>query len=301
MRASGPPAPATGTFPHSAARTAAFTVLALFAFAGNSLLCRLALKASAIDPASFTSIRIASGAIVLCLIVAMRTRRLATAGTWTGAWALAAYALAFSFAYVDLSAATGALLLFGSVQATMIGYGASRGERLRGWRLAGYLVSLAGLVGLLLPGLEAPPLAGAALMIVAGIAWGVYTLLGRGRGDPLAVNAGHFQRAMLPVLVMSALGASSAHIDRHGALLAVLSGALTSGVGYAIWYAALPRLGVTRAAVAQLCVPVIAALGAVAWLDEALTLRLVACALPILGGIALVMLLPAGDSGRTAR
>lgn len=271
-------------------RLFALTVLAMLAFAGNSLLCRLALKTTAIDPATFTSIRIVAGALVLWLIVRMRAGATPRAGSWAGALSLCAYAAAFSFAYVSLGAATGALLLFAAVQATMVGYGWWRGERLRGRRLAGFVLALAGLVGLVLPGLSAPPLAGAALMIGAGIAWGVYSLLGKNGGDPSSVTAGNFARAVVPALAVSALFASTLSLDGRGIVYATLSGAVTSGLGYVIWYAVLPGLGVSAAAVAQLSVPIIAAAGGVALLDEPLTLRLVAAAILTLGGIALVVL-----------
>ena len=269
-------------------RIALLTLLSVTAFAGNSLLCRIALKATAIDPASFTSIRIASGALVLGAIVRMRGSH-GTLGTWTSAFWLFAYAIAFSLAYVTLTAATGALLLFGAVQATMITFGMWKGERLRALQWAGLVVALAGLAALLLPGLSAPPLAGAALMIAAGIAWGFYSLRGRAGGDPTGVTAGNFLRAIPFAAVASVAMVSRASIDSSGAMLAVASGALASGVGYAIWYTALPGLKATTAATVQLSVPVVAALGGVALLGEPLTLRLVACSAAILGGVALVV------------
>jgi drug/metabolite transporter (DMT)-like permease len=274
----------------TAVRLCGLTVLAMLAFAGNSLLCRLALKATAIDPATFTSIRIVAGAAMLWLLVRVRSGAPPREGSWPGALMLVAYAIAFSFAYVHLGAATGALLLFAAVQATMVGYGWWRGERLRGRRLGGFVLALAGLVGLVLPGLSAPPIAGAALMIAAGVAWGVYSLLGKHGGDPSSVTAGNFVRAVVPALVVSALMASSATLDGRGMLYAGLSGAITSGLGYVIWYAVLPALSVSAAAVAQLSVPIIAAAGGVALLDEPLTLRLVAASVLTLGGIALVVL-----------
>jgi len=271
-------------------RLVLLTVLALLAFAGNSLLCRLALRHTAIDPASFTLIRIFAGAGALWLIVRMRDGRLAFAGSWTSALALFAYAAAFSYSYVTLTAATGALLLFGAVQATMIGIGRWRGDRLRGWQAPGFLLALAGLVGLLLPGLQAPPLAGSLLMLGAGIAWGVYSLRAKGSGDPLRVTAGNFVRAMALAAALSAVTVPWASIDTAGVLYAVASGALASGVGYAVWYAALAHLKTTSAATVQLAVPVLTALGGVAFLDEAVTLRLFAGSAAVLGGIALVVL-----------
>lgn len=266
------------------------TLLAMAAFAANSLLCRAALKHTAIDAASFTAIRIVAGALALGLIVRLRGGPQAMAGSWASAVALFGYAAAFSFAYVSLPAATGALLLFGAVQATMIGVGLVRGERLRGRQLLGLVCALAGLAGLLLPGLAAPPLRGAVLMLGAGAAWGVYSLRGKGSGDPLRVTAGNFLRAVVFAIVLSALMWPAASFDRAGVGYAIASGALASGIGYAIWYAALPALKVTSAATVQLSVPVIAAVGGIVWLGEPLTPRLVLASAAILGGIALVIL-----------
>ncbi|WP_372524275.1 DMT family transporter [Piscinibacter sp.] len=265
------------------------TLLAMLAFAGNSLLCRVALKSTGIDAASFTSIRIISGAIALWLIVRLRRGPHDLSGSWPSALALFAYAAAFSFSYVSLSAATGALLLFGAVQATMIGVGLWRGERLRGRQMAGLACALGGLVGLLLPGLSAPPLLGSALMLVAGVAWGVYSLRGRGSGDPLRVTAGNFLRAVVFAAVLSGVTLSWASLDRSGVGYAMASGALASGVGYAVWYTALVGLKMTSAATVQLSVPVIAAVGGIVLLGEPVTLRLVIASAAILGGIALVI------------
>jgi drug/metabolite transporter (DMT)-like permease len=266
------------------------TLLAMAAFAANSLLCRAALKHTAIDAASFTAIRIVAGALALGLIVRVRSGPQAMAGSWASALALFAYAAAFSFAYMSLTAATGALLLFGAVQATMIGVGLARGERLRGRQMLGLVCALAGLVGLLLPGLAAPPLRGSLLMLAAGAAWGVYSLRGKGSGDPLRVTAGNFLRAVAFAIVLSALMWPAASFDRAGVGYAIASGALASGIGYAIWYAALPALKVTSAATVQLSVPVIAAVGGIVWLGEPITPRLVLASAAILGGIALVIL-----------
>jgi drug/metabolite transporter (DMT)-like permease len=281
----------------STPRLALLTALALLAFAGNSLLARVALRDTPIDAASFTALRIASGALALWLIVRLRFAGAGLrSGSWASATALSAYAAAFSFAYLSLTAATGALLLFGAVQVTMIGAALARGERLRPVQSAGVLIAFGGLVALLLPGLTAPPLLGALLMIAAGVAWGVYSLRGRAAGDPTQVTAGNFLRATPMAVVLALLALPWASVDAHGALLALASGALTSGVGYAIWYAALPALSATRAATLQLSVPVITALGAVLLLSEPLTLRLTLCGLAVLGGIALVVLRPAGRS-----
>lgn len=260
----------------------------MIAFAGNSLLCRMALKHAAIDPATFTSIRMLSGAIALWLIVDTRTGSRVQRGSWSSALALFAYAAAFSFAYVDLSAGMGALLLFGAVQATMILFGLWKGERLNGWQGIGLAVALGGLVALVLPGLSAPPPGSATLMVSAGVAWGVYSLRGKG-GDPLATTAGNFLRAVPFAAGLSLLLLSLARADVPGVAYATASGALTSGVGYAIWYAALRGLTATGAATVQLSVPVIAAIGGVMLLGEPITLRLVGASAAILGGIALVI------------
>lgn len=283
------------------ARALFFTALAMLAFAGNSLLCRVALKDTSIDAASFTSIRLVSGAITLWLIVKMRRRSQADVGqgNWISALALFVYAIAFSFAYVQLSAATGALLLFGAVQATMIGRGLWVGDKLGALQWAGFLLAVAGLAGLLLPGLSAPPMTSAAWMISAGVAWGVYSLRGKGAGDPTHVTAGNFIRAApmavllsLVIFAGSRLGGRIGEpaLDTNGLLYAVASGAITSGIGYAIWYTALPALKATQAATVQLSVPVIAAFGGIVWLGESLSWRLVLASAAILGGIALVIL-----------
>lgn len=270
------------------------TSLAMLAFAGNSLLCRLALKHTSIDPASFTTIRLVSGAVMLFLIVKLRRRPAVVRGNWLSGFALFAYAAGFSFAYVSLPAATGALLLFGAVQATMISHGLWAGERLRSLQLLGLLLAFGGMVGLLLPGLAAPPLLGSILMLGAGVAWGFYSLRGKGAGDPTGVTAGNFMRAAPMTLVLSLLLLSQpevrASLDAAGFGYALASGALTSGIGYAIWYTALPALKATQAATVQLSVPVITALGGIVFLGESLTLRLILASIAILGGIALVIL-----------
>lgn len=274
----------------SYARILVLTSLAMIAFAGNSLLCRLALKHTSIDAASFTSIRLISGALTLWLIVRMSRSAHGGTGNWLSAFALFVYAAGFSFAYVSLPTATGALLLFGAVQATMIGHGIWKGERLRGLQLVGLLLAFGGLIGLLLPGLSAPPLYGSMLMLGAGVAWGAYSLRGKGAGDPTRVTAGNFLRAVPIAAALSALTLGGMSLDNAGLAYAVLSGALASGIGYAIWYTALPALKATNAATVQLSVPVIAALGGVAFLGEPITLRLALASAAILGGIALVIL-----------
>jgi drug/metabolite transporter (DMT)-like permease len=288
-----------GKTPLSTLRILVLTALAMTAFAGNSLLCRLALKDTAIDAASFTTVRLLSGALMLWLVVRLRGGGArAGAGNWLSALALFAYAAGFSFAYITLPAATGALLLFGAVQATMIGHGLWRGERLRRAQSVGLVLALGGLVGLLLPGLSAPPLFGASMMLGAGVAWGVYSLRGRVAGDATRVTAGNFLRAVPIAAALSVLMAGSMSLDRTGLAYAVASGALASGLGYAIWYTALPALKATKAATVQLSVPVLATLGGVAFLGEAVSLRLVAASIAILGGIALVILEKRSDGGR---
>lgn len=272
-------------------RTALLTALALAAFAGNSLLCRAAVRDTSIDAASFTAIRLASGALALWLIVRFspRLRAVTGAGSWPSAIALFAYAAAFSFAYLSLTAATGALLLFGAVQVTMIAVGLTRGERLAPLQWSGFVLAFGGLVGLLLPGLSAPPLLGAALMIAAGIAWGLYSLRGKGAGDATRVTAGNFLRATPLGLGMALLALPWLRVDTAGVIYAIASGALTSGVGYAIWYTALQGLRATSAATVQLSVPVLTALAAVLLLAEPITLRLVLASAAVLGGVALVV------------
>lgn len=272
------------------ARIVALTSLAMMAFAGNSLLCRVALKDTGIDAASFTTIRLVSGAVMLWLIVRMSRGGRSGRGNWPSAFALFAYAAGFSFAFVSLPVAAGALLLFGAVQATMIGHGLWAGERLRKMQFAGLVLALGGLVGLLLPGLSAPPLAASLLMLGAGGAWGIYSLRGKGGGDPTRVTAGNFLRAVPIAAALSLLLHEGASVDSAGFWYAVASGALASGIGYAIWYTALPALKSTHAATVQLSVPVIAALGGAVLLGEPLTLRLVLASVAILGGIALVLL-----------
>lgn len=287
------PAPAVPT----AGRAALLTLLAMLAFAANSILCRLALTQTAIDPAGFTLVRIASGAASLWLIARATGHAKAGAGSWRGAAALLAYAAAFSFAYLTMTAGTGALLLFGAVQATMILVGLYRGERLVPLQWGGLALALGGLALLLAPGLSAPDPLGALLMVGAGAAWGVYSLLGRASRDPIATTAGNFLRAApmaavlaLPAALAGPLSGGGLRWDQGGLVYAVLSGALASGVGYSIWYAALPALAAARAASVQLSVPVITALVAVLALGERITPVLAVSSVAVLGGIALVIL-----------
>ncbi|WP_341939039.1 DMT family transporter [Marinimicrobium sp. C2-29] len=273
----------------SNARLLIITSLTMVAFAGNSVLCRMALEHTRIDAASFTTIRLASGALMLWLIVSLRRGSDVGSGNWLSSLALFVYAAGFSFAYVSLPAGTGALLLFGAVQATMIGYGLFAGERLFKLQVIGLVLALGGLVGLLLPGISAPPLYGSVLMLGAGVAWGIYSLRGRGAGDPTRVTAGNFLRAVPISVVLSLLMLRGTSLDVTGFWYAVASGALASGVGYALWYTALPALKTTSAATVQLSVPVLAALGGVAFVGEPITLRLALASVAILGGIALVI------------
>ena len=287
----------------------------MLAFAGNSLLCRIALKQTSIDAASFTSLRLASGALVLALLVLWRSRARPAgaspgvapstnavqpwhAGSWLSALALFVYAAGFSFAYVNLTAATGALLLFGVVQTSMIGWGLWRGERLQPLQWLGLAAASAGLVWLLLPGLSAPSLSAGVLMASAGVAWAVYTLRGRRVGagvggaahDATTVTAGNFLRAAPLALATSALLWPLARWDNHGALLALASGGAASGLGYAVWYTALRGLSATRAAIVQLTVPALATAGGVMLLGEPLTPHLLGASTAVLGGVALVIL-----------
>lgn len=270
-------------------RVFVLTLLTMVAFASNSLLCRLALKHTSIDAASFTTIRLIAGALMLYVIVRLRSEHSQPLGSWRSAFALFAYAVAFSYAYISLDAGTGALLLFGAVQTSMIGYGLWSGERFSPQQWLGLACALAGLIGLLMPGTFAPPLIGSALMLGAGVAWGIYSLRGKGAGDPTCATAGNFLRTIPMTLALSVAAWSWASIDTAGVLYALASGALASGIGYAIWYTAMLGLKATSAATVQLSVPAIAAMGGVVFLGELITLRLMLSSAAILGGIALVM------------
>ena len=267
------------------------TLVAMIAFAGNSLLCRLALKQTSIDAATFTFVRLCSGAVALWLIVLVRSSA-RPGGNWPSALALFAYAAAFSFAYVTLSAGTGALLLFGAVQATMILWGLRGGERLRARQLIGLVLAVSGLIALLFPGLSAPPAGGSILMLVAGVAWGIYSLRGKASGDPASATAGNFLRAVPFAAGLCLLLFSQARLDLEGIGYAVLSGAIASGAGYVIWYTALPNLKAASAATVQLSVPVLAAAGGILLLGEPLTVRFIVTSSAVLGGIAFVVIRP---------
>src|SRR5262245_942814 len=276
-----------------AAETALYTALALVAFASNSLLTRLALAGGHIDAASFTFVRLAAGAVVLALIASAQVgpRAFLRGRDLVGPLALFAYAGPFTFAYLRFGAALGALVRFGAVQPTMLGWGVARGERPSRLTWLGLAIAVCGLVALMLPSATARlDLAGIALMVVAGVAWGVYSLRGRGATSPLAANARNFVLSVPLALILSAVTLRSASFTGRGLTLAIVSGGVTSGLGYAIWYRALRGLTATRAAVLQLSVPVIAAAGAVAFLGETATPRLLTCGAAILGGLALTLL-----------
>ena len=260
------------------------TVLALVAFAGNSVIARLALAEGDIGAGSYTAIRLLSGAAVLLLLVRPKTAWVA--GTWPGAFALLGYAAGFSYAYLSLATGTGALILFALVQVTMLGAGFRAGERLDALQWAGVALAFAGLTVLLSPSLDAPSPLGALLMALAGISWGIYSLLGRSGGDPTARTAGNFARASFLALPLMAIAVAAEPAPTPpGVLLAVLSGAVTSGLGYAVWYRALPHLSASRAGVVQLSVPPLAALLGILLLSEPLTLPFASASLFVLLGI----------------
>jgi drug/metabolite transporter (DMT)-like permease len=288
------------------------TSLAMMAFASNSLLCRLALKHTAIDAATFTFVRILSGAVALWFILEVRTQlrteRTASllfeassgsprvsrhssrkSGNWLSALALFVYAAAFSFAYVDLSVGTGALLLFGAVQASMILWGFRKGERLDAIQVVGFVAAALGLVVLVFPGLSAPPLGGSILMLGAGVAWGIYSVRGKGVQNPASVTAGNFVRAVPFSAVVWIIFLRWTQVDSAGITFAVISGAIASGLGYVIWYSAVSSLKATSAATIQLSVPVLAAAGGILLLGEPITLRYLFASVAVLGGIALVI------------
>ena len=280
----------------------------MIAFASNSLLCRAALKQTSIDPATFTSVRIVAGAVALWVIVALRSsfsspvtrlsrRSKAEAdhsslknGNWSSAIALFVYAAGFSFAYVTLSAGTGALLLFGAVQATMILWGFFRDERLDATEIIGIAIALIGLVLLVFPGISAPPLLGTVFMLAAGVAWGVYSLRGRTATNAAAATAGNFLRGVPLAILISAIALKEMRFDSLGLTYAIISGAITSGLGYVVWYSALTGLRAASAATVQLSVPVLAATGGILLLHEPITLRYIIASVAVLGGIALVMI-----------
>lgn len=281
-------------------RLTLLTLLTMLCFAGNSVFCRLALRQTPIDAASFTSVRLISGALMLALLVYGRLRfrgsvissqgrLLRSRGSWNSALALFIYASFFSFSYSNMATGMGALLLFGSVQATMILTGLWCGERLNARQLGGLLLAIAGIVAILTPRLDAPPLGSALLMVVSGVAWGVYSLRGRGVADPMGDTAGNFLRAAFLSVLLSVVLLTRQQFNGFGVLYAVLSGAITSGLGYAVWYAVLPKLTRTRAAAVQLSVPVLASLAGALFVKEPITLALMLALIAVLGGIAMVV------------
>jgi drug/metabolite transporter (DMT)-like permease len=315
------------------------TFIAILAFAGNSVLCRLALEQGSIDPASFTSIRLFSGALMLSILLVCipklmvqktaftdnRTNssalniahELGPAGlsvnkksvnpeafliksarlfslkqsSWAGGLSLFVYAAGFSFAYITLPAGTGALILFATVQITMLSYALVKGSRFSFGQWFGFAMALVGLVYLFLPGISAPPLLGALLMVVAGVAWGIYSILGKRVINPSQSTAENFIRASIITLLLSLVFIDSMSISTQGILFAIASGAITSGIGYAIWYTVIPLLKAASSASLQLTVPVIATVGGIIWLDEEVSIRIALASISILGGVAMVILL----------
>jgi drug/metabolite transporter (DMT)-like permease len=270
-------------------RAILLTAAAMVAFAANSVLARLAFATAGAEPLSYTGIRLAAGAITLALLLALRRQSLRPAGSWSSAAALFGYAILFSIAYILLGAGTGALILFASVQIGILGWAIYKGDRPGAIEWLGFFVAFAGLVYLVSPGVVAPPPLGALLMLAAGLCWAAYTLIGRGSVSPLADTAGNFIRSSPIAAVMIVAGAMTHGVSPGAALYAVASGALASGIGYAVWYAVLPALSRTRAAIVQLTVPAIAAAGGVVFIGEALSLRLVVATVAIVGGVALAL------------
>ena len=283
------------TRPASLLRTLLLTAVTMVFFAANSVLARLALREDEIDGGSFTAIRICSGAAALAFLVGSRGEGVAALkqnGSWPAALALFGYAVVFSFAYLSLDAGMGALILFAAVQITMIGVGMKQGERPRASEWLGLSMALMGLIYLVSPGLTAPPLAGAGLMAVSGMSWGAYSLAGKGVQSPTAATAGNFLRAvpMATIVALAVWVSGRTHASSFGIVLATISGAVTSGLGYVIWYMALRSLTTTRAAIVQLTVPIIAAVAGVVFLGEQMTWRLVSATGAILGGVTLALL-----------
>jgi drug/metabolite transporter (DMT)-like permease len=311
------------------------TAVAMVSFAGNSVLCRLALEQGSIDPASFTSVRLLSGALMLCILLfsipklifqktefadkaaADPEANLNNVGmglyrtpvnqdafftnlghlftlkqsNWSGGLALFFYAAGFSFAYITLPAGTGALILFAAVQITMLSHALIQGSRFSFAQWFGFAMALIGLVYLFLPGITAPPISGALLMVVAGIAWGIYSILGKRVTNPTQSTAENFIRASIITAPLSLVFINSMSVSATGLMFAIISGAMTSGIGYVIWYAVLPKLKEAPSASLQLTVPVIAAVGGVIWLGEEVSIRLALASIIILGGVAMVVLL----------
>ncbi|MBK3749193.1 DMT family transporter [Stutzerimonas balearica] len=267
-------------------------LFSLLAFAANSIFCRLALTEGGIDPQSFTVVRLASGALFLWLLTHRRRSPSAASGSWKGGLALFLYAYLFSVAYVELGAGVGALILFGAVQLTMFAWAWLKGERVRANVLIGMLIAFAGLIALLLPGANTPALGSSLLMLVAGAAWGAYSLIGRGSTDPVADTTGNFARSLvfLPGLALLLAWGEAPQLGAAGLLYAVASGALASGAGYVVWYGVVKRISAQQAATLQLSVPILAALGGVLLLGEPMSVRLLATSAAVLGGVALALL-----------
>jgi drug/metabolite transporter (DMT)-like permease len=280
------------------ARTALATAFALAAFAANSILCRMALRTASIDPATFTSIRLVAGAITLCLVLLLGSKRVSLRGHWVSALVLNAYAVGFSFAYIQLTAGTGALLLFGAAQIVMIAAGFLAGERINKIIVAGWVIAITGIVILTAPSVSSPPLGASALMLAAGIAWGWFSLRGRGSKNPIAENAGIFVWSIPMALLINLSPVAKTFATTNGIVLAALSGSIASGLGYAAWYTALPKLKAITAANLQLTVPALAALGGAVLFHEAITIRLLLSAAMVLGGVALATVTRAKQATR---
>jgi len=270
-------------------RLIALTTLTMIAFAANSVLCRMALKETGIDAASFTSLRLLSGAAMLWLLMRWQQQAPLQHGTWRSALALFIYAVALSFAYRSINTGAGALMLFGAVQATMLIAGFIAGERMSRMQSTGFVAALIGLVILVSPGVEAPSVLDSLLMLASGVAWGIYSLWGRGLANPAAATAGNFMRAAPPALALAVIALPWLQWDARGALYAVLSGAVTSALGYVLWYRVLQHLRAMTASTVQLSAPIIAALGGVVLLGETFTADLLTASVLILGGIWLVL------------
>lgn len=261
--------------------------IALLAFAGNSVLCRLALGDQVVDAASFTSIRLLSGAIFLCALVRFKEKKSVSmkGGSWLSAISLFLYAATFSYAYISLDTGTGALILFGFVQLTMIAYTFMQGKRLAIVEWFGLFIAFSGLLVLLLPGASAPSLTGFILMAISGVAWGIYTIKGKGSETPLLDTATNFLKTLPFIILLTLITFYNSELSTRGIILAATSGAITSGLGYAIWYAVLKNITVIQAAISQLLVPIIASIAGVLFTNETITTKLLIASLLILGGI----------------
>jgi drug/metabolite transporter (DMT)-like permease len=270
-------------------RLVAYITLTMIAFAGNSLLCRMALKETTIDAASFTSMRLLSGALMLWLLMRWQNQAPLKHGSWRSAVALFLYAVALSYAYRTINTGAGALMLFGAVQVTMILAGFISGERMSLLQSLGFAAAISGLVILVSPGVEAPSILDSVLMLASGVAWGIYSLYGRGQSNPAAATAGNFLRAAPMSIALSLLALPWLQLDTPGVIYAVLSGAVTSALGYILWYRVLQQMSAMTASTVQLSAPLIATLGGIVMLGEAITYDLVIASLLILGGIWLVL------------